>query len=621
MRSIARCGVVGAFLWSALVLVSATSASGATYWVSPSGDDDNDGLSLANAWETLQHAADEVGPGDTVRVQDGDYAGFYLETSGTAAQPITFLAESPNVEITEDNDTTPDGINLEGASHVVIDGFTVNGRTRAGVRAVLAEFVTVRNCHLGHNGRWGILTGFVDDFLAEDNVAHHSIDEHGIYVSNSSDRPIVRRNVVYSNHGNGLHFNGDAEIPGGDGLIENALVEENVIFENAANGGGGSGINMDGGVNGIIRNNLLFNNHASGISLYRIDGAAGASGNLVVNNTIVNAADGRWCLNINNGSTGNVVRNNVFYSYHSFRGAIAIDSSSRPGFVSNDNIVSNRFSTNGGSTVITLAQWQALGYDASSFLSTPAALFVDPGAGNDYHLREDSPAIDAGASTGAPDVDLDGNERPLGAGFDVGAYEYTLVACGDGDADPGEECGEPGLSCGPGSSCSGCTCSNAPACASGVPLERPLVKLFESDGRLTLKGEAVIPKPWSGVDPAANGIRVVIDVPFGSDGLDVAIPGGSSWLVGTDGKRWKYVDTSPSDGITQAIVRDLSAKENGLLRFTVKMKDADLTLPDPEAVRTYVRLGDADECAAIEWNAPGELPPRCTSKPGRVDCR
>mgnify|MGYP003418172734 CR=1 FL=1 len=41
--------------------------------------------------------------------------------------------------------------------------------------------------------------------------------------------------------------------------------------------GGGSGINGDGLINSVIRNNLLYDNHASGISLYRIDGATGAT--------------------------------------------------------------------------------------------------------------------------------------------------------------------------------------------------------------------------------------------------------------------------------------------------------------------------------------------------------
>ena len=49
--------------------------------------------------------------------------------------------------------------------------------------------------------------------------------------------------------------------------------------------------------------------------------------------------------------------------------------------------------------------------------------FVNPEAGN-YHLRADSPCIDAGTDSGAPAADIDGNPRPLGAAYDMGAYEY-----------------------------------------------------------------------------------------------------------------------------------------------------------------------------------------------------
>src|SRR3989442_2307633 len=113
------------------------------------------GLSPATAWVTLGHAADAVNPGDTVHVLDGSYQGFYLSRSGVAGSPITFHAEGQNVRITADNGTTPDGINVEGAAHVVIDGFIVDGRTRAGIRVAVSQFVTVENCHTGNNGRWG----------------------------------------------------------------------------------------------------------------------------------------------------------------------------------------------------------------------------------------------------------------------------------------------------------------------------------------------------------------------------------------------------------------------------------------------------------------------------------
>jgi predicted outer membrane repeat protein len=48
--------------------------------------------------------------------------------------------------------------------------------------------------------------------------------------------------------------------------------------------------------------------------------------------------------------------------------------------------------------------------------------FIDP-LQDDYHLRLDSPAIDHGADTGVY-TDLAGSLRPIGLGFDIGAYEH-----------------------------------------------------------------------------------------------------------------------------------------------------------------------------------------------------
>ena len=55
-------------------------------------------------------------------------------------------------------------------------------------------------------------------------------------------------------------MNGDVSL-GGDGIISNALVENNVIYDNGL--GGGSGINCDGVQDSVIRNNLIYNAHAS----------------------------------------------------------------------------------------------------------------------------------------------------------------------------------------------------------------------------------------------------------------------------------------------------------------------------------------------------------------------
>jgi parallel beta-helix repeat protein len=598
-------------------LVLAGAAVAADYWVKNGGSDAANGLSQATAWATLVHAADVVAPGDTVHVLDGSYRGFYLETSGTSSAPITFRAEGSNARITQDNPTTPDGINLEGASWVVIDGFEVNDRTRAGIRAVLADHVTVRNCRLGHNGRWGILTGYVDDFTAEGNEAHHSVAEHGIYVSNSCDRPIVRNNVVYSNHANGLHFNGDAEIGGGDGLIQNALVEGNVIYDNGS--GGGSGINMDGGQNGVIRNNLLYGNHSSGISLYRIDGAAGAKNNLIINNTIVQASDARWAINIRDASTGNTVRNNILWNAHPSRGVIAIDASSRSGFSSDYNSVMSRFSSDGDSTVISLATWQGLGYDTHSFVATPADNFVTPGS--DFHLLSTSPAVDAGTSSNAPATDLDGEPRPVGAAVDMGAYELQLESCGNGTVDPGEECEDDG-DCSGGATCSGCACHAGLTCSSGITVTKPMLVLRAAPSAVTFVGQAIIPKPWSGIDPPANGVRFVIDDATGDTALDVTLPGGAAWTANPAGTRWVYRDPSGLvAGIRRVMVTDKSSMTSGLVAWRVSGRGGALALPDVGSVRSAMLLGDASECALTQWNGPTGAAPRCIGGPSRVKCK
>lgn len=414
----------------AVLLVLGGTAESATYWVAPppQGSDANPGTSGA-PWATLQHAADEVVAGDTVIVADGDYAGFQLTTSGTTGSRITFRsAEGETARITADNFSTPDGINLEGASWVVIEGFEVNGRSRAGIRAVLCEHVTVRGNSCDSNGTWGIFTGFCDDLLIEENSTSSSGDEHGIYVSNSGDRPVIRNNLIWGNHANGIHMNGDASM-GGDGIISEALVEGNIIWDNGE--GGGSGINMDGVQDSLIRNNLIFASHASGISLYRIDGAEGSNNNRVLNNTVLVASDGRWALNIQDGSTGNVIRNNIFWSDQGYRGAMSVCAGCLADFSSDHNAVEDRFTLDDGDTIMSLAEWRtATGQDAASFVANPSELFESV-AGNDYHLKDSSPAVDAGENRSDVDDDLEGTPRPLGASYDIGAFEGVGVVFAD----------------------------------------------------------------------------------------------------------------------------------------------------------------------------------------------
>ena len=97
------------------------AAQGNVYYVAPGGDDTASG-SADEPWATLQHAADTVAPGDEVVVLNGTYAGFRLETSGTAADNIRFRAAGEGAVINADG-PTGDGIRLQNVSYIIIEGF------------------------------------------------------------------------------------------------------------------------------------------------------------------------------------------------------------------------------------------------------------------------------------------------------------------------------------------------------------------------------------------------------------------------------------------------------------------------------------------------------------------
>gem|GEM_PF-1759146 len=398
------------------------NVSGNTFYVRPTGNDNNSGLSGSLAFRSLQKAANTVIAGDSVLVADSTYAGFDLRTSGTAANPIVFYATGSQVIINRRNPVTTDGINIEGANWIEIRGFRVINQPRAGIRAVLADHITVRYNTCLNNNLWGIFTGFTDDFLAEYNECAYSVLEHGIYVSNSSDRAILRYNISHHNRAAGFHFNGDIS-QGEDGINHDPQVYNNILYRNGL--GGGSAINMDGNQNALIYNNLLYDNHATGIGLYQIDGGSPSFNAKIYHNTIVQDDTSRWCILIIDGSSGATIRNNILINQHSFRGAISIDAASLTGFTSDYNILTNRITIDDGNSILDSAGWKSLGQDLNSFFAPSFNnLFVNFSM-SDFKLAINSKAKNFGINGLNPSItnDLLGMIRPSGPAPDAGAYE------------------------------------------------------------------------------------------------------------------------------------------------------------------------------------------------------
>lgn len=413
------------------ILCVCPDADANNYYVATSGNDNNPG-SQSQPWRTLQHAVDTVLPGDTILVQSGTFVGCRIGRSGQPNAPCTLKADTgATVLVNAPGLANRHNSNIEvenfsaTVSYWVIDGFEVAGAPRYGIDLRDTDHMTVQNCFVHNSAVTGIFLAFCYHPLIQFNQSANN-GEHGIYQSNSGDYPTIRGNNLHHNFAAGLHMNGDRNFVPGDGIISFALVEKNVVYENGT--GGGSGINCDGVSDSLIINNLLYNNHASGISLYGIDGAEGSSRNKVYNNTIAMAANGRWCINIpapaegQPDPVGNKIKNNILYTPHSFRGSVSIYSTSVSGFESDYNTVVNRFSTDEGNTNMSLAAWQGLGYDVHSLVSTLSALFVNPAA-NDYHLKSGAPAVDAGTSLPEVTDDLDGVSRPQGSAYDTGCFE------------------------------------------------------------------------------------------------------------------------------------------------------------------------------------------------------
>ena len=410
----------------------------ATRYVSPTGNNANNGLSPQTAWREIRHAATLVGPGDVVEIADGNYLGPVLvrNVAGTANQPLIFRATGSGAILTGSANTNNDDRNsifIGSSSHVWIHGLRVFSSLRSGVRISLSDHVTIQACVFGNHQKWGIFTDYADDLRLLGNECYGSIDEHGIYHSNSGDRAVIVGNHCHDNRASGIQINADplflAPIGGyvPDGISSECVVARNLCVNNGELGG--AAINLASVRRSVIRNNLILNDawlNSTGIALWD-DGAGpiwGCRDNIVEHNTVAyNSGRGRYAVSLLNGSTGNQIRNNVLRGGR--RGALAFTADCLPGLVAEANLY---FSVDNWPVVVqddtnfltyTLSAWQALGRDPGTVQANPA--FISP-AGIDYGLLPGTPG--SGTALPAPSrEDHGGQPRPQSGGPDRGAFE------------------------------------------------------------------------------------------------------------------------------------------------------------------------------------------------------
>ena len=140
------------------------------YYVSPTGDDANNGLTTGSAWASIDNGNALLFPGDTVHVMPGTYTtAVVLDRSGMSNDPIVYAGIRDS--------TTVDG---SGISDVV----TITGKL------VTWSGINIRNA-LTLNMK---IDG--DTVIVEDSRIENSAD-HGIQAKNASQ--VFRRNVFSGN--------------------------------------------------------------------------------------------------------------------------------------------------------------------------------------------------------------------------------------------------------------------------------------------------------------------------------------------------------------------------------------------------------------------------------------
>jgi hypothetical protein len=338
--------------------------TGRHWYVSMTGNDSNDG-SAEHPWATIQHAANQVTPGDTVHVAPGLYSSAVKTlVSGTPSAHIRFISDvkwgAKIIAVMSYTAWENRG------DYVAIEGFDISGDGNLGILN-LGSFVRILGNH-------------VHDIPAKCNANGGAGIDHGEYAAHDNDTI-----------GNLVHDIGDVNVacPRVQGIYHANLrghIWNNIAFNNQ-----GYGIHLwHAPVNVVVGNNLVFHNGDGGILVGAGDAPGGviADGMVMTNNILIeNGTWGAGWAIVESGRTGtrNVYANNI--AWRNRRG-IGLEN----------------------------------GHAAGSINSDPRLLrYMNDGSG-DYHLGAASPAIGAGTQTGAPPIDFDGHIRPE-TKPDIGPYQ------------------------------------------------------------------------------------------------------------------------------------------------------------------------------------------------------
>lgn len=416
---------------------------GTNYYVSTSGDDNNNGLSPNSPFKTIQTAADLTNPGDIVYIMNGVYANtypwedlVYIDRGGTSSNPIRYTnytghqpklsfngwhgikieggigyieiigleieGNNANINLNDalnqaggcnDPSGTPDGFyNGNGIAsdgrfngknhHITIKNCKVYNCAGVGISAIHTDYITIEDCEI-YNNAWYSIYG----------TSGISFYQLWNFDSSPSIRNIIRNNIIYNNRMFVPWIDAPCAITDGNGII----IDDTRNTQNGSTNGDYTGRTL-------IENNIVYNNGGRGIHIFESEKVD------VLNNTVYNNGESP---EISDGEITAIfvddvkVFNNILYARTGER--LNTTNGTNINYDYNLNYNSSLYSQIGTNSV--LGQ-NPMFNDINNF---------------DFGLRSGSPAIDIGNTTSGcyAEMDILNIQRPLGSAPDIGAYEYS----------------------------------------------------------------------------------------------------------------------------------------------------------------------------------------------------
>jgi chitodextrinase len=360
------------------VILSFRVVEAGIYYVSPSGNDNNNGSASA-PFKTIQKAANIVNPGDTVIVKDGVYTVspttsnlVDIKRGGTADAWVTFKAENRWKAVIDGLNDDHNGVMIT-SPYVIFDGFEIKNIYWQGI-IVQADNIIIRNNYIHNIGNWyatsdtnSATSGIIpdgDNIIIEGNL-FHSIGKTGW---SSQYNPGKYDHAVYGTY------------------VNNLKIINNIIYDVWT----GKAIDF-AATNGIVANNTILR------LTEPPSGQPTDSGLMAIT-----------------GGNNQIIQNNIFYgcngqppikTYSALSYSLAVNNNLTSPDCPPLNSMANR-----------------TGVTFSGNIENKEPLFIDISK-RDFHLLSGSPAIDKGKSYPERIKDADGN--PINGLPDIGAFEYS----------------------------------------------------------------------------------------------------------------------------------------------------------------------------------------------------